>query len=73
MKKVGNTNDSRQLRTHSVAFKLNENEYGAVKRYLDKYKISNRSRWCRETLLTHILKTLEEDYPTLFKENEMRR
>ncbi|MDR1357610.1 MAG: hypothetical protein LBJ58_08080 [Tannerellaceae bacterium] len=73
MKKVGMTNENRQLRTRNVAFKLNDNEYGAVMRYLDKYKITNRSRWCRETLLTHILKTLEEDYPTLFKENEMRR
>ena len=26
-----------------------------------------------ETILSHILKTLEEDYPTLFKETEMRR
>ncbi|MDR1918091.1 MAG: hypothetical protein LBQ65_00410 [Tannerellaceae bacterium] len=61
------------MRSRNISFKLNENEYRAVKRYLDKYKISNRSRWCRETILLHILKTLEEDYPTLFNENEMRR
>jgi hypothetical protein len=66
-------NNTRQLRTRTIAFKLNENEYKAVRRYLDKYKISNRSRWCRETILLHILKKLEEDYPTLFNENEMRR
>jgi hypothetical protein len=71
MKKVDKT--KRQLRVHSVAFKLNDTEYRAVRRYLDKYKITNKSRWCRETLLLHILRTLEEDYPTLFSENEMRR
>ncbi|MDR1500052.1 MAG: hypothetical protein LBI58_03635 [Tannerellaceae bacterium] len=72
MKKVNNT-DNRQLRTHSVSFKLNDREFRAVRRYLDKYKITNRSRWCRETLISHILKTLDKDHPTLFNENEMRR
>ncbi|MDR1258783.1 MAG: hypothetical protein LBK65_05850 [Tannerellaceae bacterium] len=71
MKKVDRVD--RQLRTHSVTFRLNDNEYETMQRYLDKYRIANKSRWCRETLLFHILKTLEEDYPTLFKENEMRR
>jgi hypothetical protein len=71
MKKVDET--KKQLRIHHVAFKLNDTEYRAIQRYLDKYKITNKSRWCRETLLFHILRTLEEDYPTLFSENEMRR
>ena len=60
-------------RIHKVTFMLNDEEYNAVKRYLAKYKIINKSRWYRETILYHILKTLEEDYPTLFNENEMRR
>lgn len=60
-------------RVHKITFKLNDEEYKAVERYLSRYKIGNRSRWYRETILSHILKTLEEDYPTLFNENEMRR
>jgi hypothetical protein len=52
---------------------LNEDEHKAVDRYLSKYKIENKSRWYRETIISHILKNLEEDYPTLFRENEMRR
>ena len=60
-------------RIHKVTFMLNDEEQKAVDRYLAKYKIANKSRWYRETILTHILKTLEEDYPTLFNENEMRR
>lgn len=60
-------------RVHKVTFMLNDDEYKAVSRYLSKYKIANKSRWYRETVLSHILKTLEEDYPTLFNENEMRR
>lgn len=62
-----------QPRIHKVTFMLNDEEQKAVARYLKKYNISNKSRWYRETILSHILKTLEEDYPTLFNENEMRR
>lgn len=52
---------------------LNEEEHRTIDRYLSKYKIRNKSRWYRETIITHILKSLDEDYPTLFTENEMRR
>lgn len=63
----------KQPRVHKVAFMLNDEECKAVERYLQKYKIQNKSRWYRETILSHVLRTLEEDYPTLFKETEMRR
>ncbi len=60
-------------RVHKIAFMLNDEEHKTVQRYLAKYKIVNKSRWYRETILMHIMRTLEEDYPTLFNENEMRR
>ncbi len=60
-------------RKYKVVFMLNEDEHKAVERYLVKYRITNKSRWYRETIISHILKNLEEDYPTLFNENEMRR
>ena len=63
----------RSLRSNRISFMLNEEEYKTIESYLTKYKISNRSRWYRETILSHILKVLEKDYPTLFGENEMRR
>lgn len=60
-------------RVHPVIFRLNDEEWKMVERYLARYKIENRSRWYRETIMSHVLKMLEEDYPTLFNENEMRR
>jgi predicted Rossmann fold nucleotide-binding protein DprA/Smf involved in DNA uptake len=60
-------------RVHKVTFMLNDEEQKAVDRYLARYKIQNKSRWYRETIFSHILRTLDEDYPTLFKETEMRR
>lgn len=64
---------SKHPRNKPVSFMLNEEEYKFVCNYLSKYKIENRSRWFRETILFHILKSLDQDYPTLFGENEMRR
>ncbi len=60
-------------RTKKAVFVLSDEEYGLIHFYLKKYKISNRSRWFRETILNHVLKNMEQDYPTLFEENEMRR
>ena len=52
---------------------LSEDEQRIVDRYLEKYKITNKSRWLRETILMFIHKNMEEDYPTLFGEHDMRR
>ncbi len=60
-------------RSKKAGFMLNDEEYELIHFYLKKYKITNRSRWFRETVLSHVLKNMDQDYPTLFEENEMRR
>lgn len=60
-------------REKHIAISLNEKEYAMIDAYMKKYKIGNRTRWVRETLLSFVLKNLDQDYPTLFDENEMRR
>ncbi len=60
-------------REHRIAFMLNDTEYHAIERHLKKYKITNKSNWYRSTILAHVWKIMEDDYPTLFNENEMRR
>ena len=53
---------------------ISEEEAQIVENYLRKYKITNKGRWMRETLLSFIHRNMvEEDYPTLFNEHEMRR
>jgi hypothetical protein len=59
-------------RIHRVTFAFNEEEHKAVCSYIKKYKITNKSRLYREVIMKHVIKTLVNDYPTLFKENEMR-
>lgn len=61
------------VRSKNMNFSLSDEEYNMICLYMKKYKISNKSRWLRETVIAHVLKNLELDYPTLFGENEMRR
>lgn len=60
-------------RDNRMVFLLNKEEKDFMDSYLRKYKIQNRSRWMRETLMQFILKNLDKDYPTLFDEQDMRR
>lgn len=66
-------NNKRELRTKKLHFMVSEEEFKLIDSYLKKYKIKNRSRWFRRLMIGHILKNYEENYPTLFNENEMRR
>ncbi|MDR3142391.1 MAG: hypothetical protein LBU37_11805 [Tannerellaceae bacterium] len=71
-KKQKKTDQPKSPRVHRITFMLNNDEHKALLNHFSKYKIENKSRWFREIIFTHVLRTLEEDYPTLFNESEMR-
>lgn len=54
------------LRTHRQLFTLNDEENKVLNRYIAKYKVQNKSKFIRETLMVAIIRKLEEDHPTLF-------
>jgi len=60
------------VRDHLVTFALNEPEFKVLEKYCAQYKISNRSRIIRESLMKNIMSRMVDDYPKLFEENEMR-
>lgn len=60
-------------RQQRITFAMSDEEVQIVERYLEKYKIENKSRWMRETILQFVYKNMQEDYPTLFGEHDMRR
>lgn len=60
-------------RENKANFTLNDKEYAMMKQYLEKHKIENQSRWIREVVMSYLWKKTEEDYPTLFNENEIRK
>ena len=65
-KKCNKATPDEPKRERRMSILLSEDEQQIVDRYLDKYKITNKSRWLRETILMFIHKNMEEDYPTLF-------
>ncbi len=59
--------DEKLRRSHRSSILFNNREREAINLYCEKYKISNRSKFMRETIMTEILKRFDEDYPTLFE------
>ena len=53
-------------RTHAHTFMLNDEEEKALQRYIARYRVRNKSRFIRETLISTIMHRFEEDHPTLF-------
>lgn len=53
-------------RKHRQVIALNDLELKALERYCQKYHVTNKSKFIRETLMRTILKKFEEDHPTLF-------
>ena len=53
-------------RRNTLAVMLNDEEVKALNRFVERYKIKNKSRFVREALMTVILRKMEEDHPTLF-------
>ena len=65
-KKILPASQRNSLRTHRQIFTLNDEENKALERYISKYKVQNKSKFIRETLMLSIIRKLEEDHPTLF-------
>ncbi|MBN1132163.1 MAG: hypothetical protein JXA39_03740 [Bacteroidales bacterium] len=62
-----NGKDNKLRRVNKTSLLLNKREKEALNLYCQKYKISNKSKFMREAIMTEILKKFDEDYPTLFE------
>ena len=66
-RKTKNPTKARDLtRKNTLAVMLNDEEMKALNRFIERYKIQNKSRFVREAVMTVILRKMEEDHPTLF-------
>ena len=53
-------------RKHTVQFLFNDPELQAFEKYCKKYRIKNKSKFIRETVMTEVLGQFDRDYPSLF-------
>lgn len=47
---------------------LNDRELRALNLYSQRFRVKNRSKFLRETVMTAILKRFDEEMPTLWEE-----
>ncbi|MGL4781556.1 MAG: hypothetical protein ACRDD8_13005 [Bacteroidales bacterium] len=60
-------------RPNKLLLTFSDKEYAMLCEHLKKHRIQNKSRWARETILSILWKKLEDNYPTLFDDIEMRQ
>ena len=60
-------------RIHREGFMVNDKELEAIEAYCKKYKINNKSKFLRETVLRCVMEQFLEDYPTLFEKQDLDR
>ncbi len=66
-KKTGKVPDRKKLvRDQRINIALNDAEMRALQRYFQKYKITNKAKFCRELIMLEVLRRFEADAPTLF-------
>ena len=65
--------DKALIRKHKATFLLNDKENAAIEAYCKKYKVSNKSKFMRETVMRVVMEQFLEDYPTLFEKKDMDR
>jgi hypothetical protein len=58
------------LRKNKIELALNNMELKAINHYCDRYRISNRSKFLREAILTEVLRRFDTDYPSLFEDQQ---
>ncbi|MDR3287158.1 MAG: hypothetical protein LBT27_06930 [Prevotellaceae bacterium] len=53
-------------RTHRQTITFNDTEMGVITNFCSKYKITKKTKFFREAIISTILQKLEEDHPKLF-------
>ncbi len=62
--------EERLKRNNRLTLMLNNREMRAFNIYCQRYRVKNKSRFLRETVMNTILKRFDEDLPSLFEVNE---
>ena len=57
-------------RTNKLSLLLNNREMRAIGVYCNRYRVKNKSEFMRTTIMKAIIKRFDEEYPTLWEENE---
>lgn len=65
--KARKSRDENLLRRKRQTIMFNNREMRAIEAYCKKYKVENKSKFMRETIIVEILNQFDRDYPVLFE------
>jgi len=65
--------DPKLRRTHKHQLVFNDYEQLAFENYCKRFKVKNKTKFIRETLFSKVLSDFDQNHPTLFDKEEMRR
>ena len=65
------TKDVSLKRINRTSILFNERELKAIDHYCERFKIDNRSKFMREAIISEVLKKFEDNYPTLWEDQQM--
>ncbi|MCQ2245197.1 MAG: hypothetical protein MJZ69_00220 [Bacteroidaceae bacterium] len=68
--KAKKPNRVKEVREHRLVCRVSDRELRILESFLAKYKVKNKGRWMRETLLSKVYKTMLINYPSLFDKQE---
>ncbi len=68
-----NSGDDTLKRKHKATFLLNDKELEAFEVYCKRYRVKNKSRFMRESVMRTVMDKFMEDYPTLFEKKDLDR
>jgi hypothetical protein len=60
----------RRINRQQIMF--NEKEMNAINHFCEKFKVDNKSKFMREAIITEILRKFDDNYPTLWEDNQLR-
>jgi hypothetical protein len=63
---IRKSKDINLLRRNPHLIRFNNREIKAIEAYCKKYRVENKTKFMRETILTEVLRKFDTDYPTLF-------
>lgn len=64
--------DLKLRRVNRQQIMFNEREMNAINHFCEKFKVDNKSKFMREAIITEILRKFDDNYPTLWEDNQLR-
>ena len=65
-KKIEPVTVKKPKRTHRQTITFNDTEISFISNFCTKYKITKKTKFLREAIISTILQKMEEDHPKLF-------